>query len=95
MTSEVLVVSSPSITISGLVLVRVNMATYYTCLMWPARFTLTSEEDDRNATTEPLRHYALAPRARGLGEPRAKIYVAVFPSCSGAHDPLGRTGTVQ
>lgn len=28
------------------------MATYYSCLLWPARFTLTSKEDDRDATTE-------------------------------------------
>jgi hypothetical protein len=80
---------------ASLVLTRVNMATYSAWSFPPARFILTSQEDEGNAASQPVSNRSVAARASRLGESGAPVYVAIFSSGASAHDPVGGGGARQ
>src|SRR5580700_7613781 len=68
------------------------MATYSVWSFRPARFILTSQEDEGNAASQPVSHRPVAARASRLGESGAPVYVGIFSGGASAHDPVGVGG---
>jgi hypothetical protein len=81
--------------VAALVGIRTNMATYKALFISDVSATVSLTEDGQHAQSQPVSNHALERGERGLGKPRAKVYVAIFRSSARQDDLACSRGTIQ